>query len=273
MDLYRFFSADGQLLYIGISLNAATRADDHRRHQPWWPDAARMDVEHLGDVSRVEAERVERQAIERESPLHNVRHNHGAVPSQLMWMCDYGDGPVANGKGYVAVEMAAAHKLHERREQQRALERTQTVDGVVKVDLSAWQAMGHAVPWFVMHRDCDPLPDRPDYWFDVARCRRFSELLDWNAHLHGKRWISATNWDRFICRVSNPCLQPSHLAPSGATQKLEVDIANKMDQLGIGVMLSVSRAADAFRSAGGLADRSVVKKAQRHRQLRREPLL
>jgi len=89
MDLYRFFSADGQLLYIGISLNAATRADDHRRHQPWWPDAVRMTVEHLGDVTRRDALQAERTAIAMERPLHNIiyapRDHHVALKGRHVW--------------------------------------------------------------------------------------------------------------------------------------------------------------------------------------------
>ena len=45
-DLYRFYNAADQLLYIGISLHAAARASQHSKAQPWWQDVARMDVTH-----------------------------------------------------------------------------------------------------------------------------------------------------------------------------------------------------------------------------------
>jgi hypothetical protein len=73
-DLYRFYDADDRLLYVGISLHAAQRASEHRRDKPWWPDVARMNVEHL-DGDRKTAEAAERRAIVNERPLHNVTWN------------------------------------------------------------------------------------------------------------------------------------------------------------------------------------------------------
>ena len=73
-DLYRYYDADGRLLYIGISLNAVARATQHRADKHWWNDVARMTVEKIpGD--RRHALEVERQAIRDEGPLHNVVHN------------------------------------------------------------------------------------------------------------------------------------------------------------------------------------------------------
>lgn len=80
IDLYRFFDADDQLLYVGISFNAAQRAMQHRHDKPWWTDVARMNVEHL-PVNRQEAEAIERSAIVTERPLYNVTHNGGNTQS------------------------------------------------------------------------------------------------------------------------------------------------------------------------------------------------
>lgn len=71
-DLYRFYDIDGRLLYVGISLNAAMRAAQHRAEKSWWPDVARMDVERHSD--RATALEAERQAIVDERPRHNVVH-------------------------------------------------------------------------------------------------------------------------------------------------------------------------------------------------------
>lgn len=73
IDLYRFFDASERLLYVGISLSAIQRANQHLA-KPWWPEVARMEVEHL-EVSRTEIEAIERQAIIAEKPIHNVKHN------------------------------------------------------------------------------------------------------------------------------------------------------------------------------------------------------
>lgn len=74
-DLYRFYDADDRLLYIGISLNAAQRASQHKAEKPWWNEVARMDVEHLGAVTRQDAEATEREAIRTEMPTHNIVHS------------------------------------------------------------------------------------------------------------------------------------------------------------------------------------------------------
>ena len=74
MDLYRFFDASGRLLYIGISLSAVQRAARHRQQQPWWDQVVRMEVEHFPGATREELERIERDAIRAERPLHNVVH-------------------------------------------------------------------------------------------------------------------------------------------------------------------------------------------------------
>lgn len=77
-DLYRFFDIDDRLLYVGISINAAVRASQHREEKSWWPDVDRMVVDHL-DIDRSEALKVEKQVIIAEKPLHNVTHNQRPV--------------------------------------------------------------------------------------------------------------------------------------------------------------------------------------------------
>lgn len=72
-DLYRFYDSSETLLYVGISLSAAHRASQHRAEKPWWPEVARMDVEHL--PSRQEALTAELAAIRTEHPIHNVVGN------------------------------------------------------------------------------------------------------------------------------------------------------------------------------------------------------
>lgn len=72
-DLYRYFDADGRLLYIGISLHAAKRAAEHRAGKDWWNDVATMTIEKF--ATREAALEAERVAIIAEGPLHNVVHN------------------------------------------------------------------------------------------------------------------------------------------------------------------------------------------------------
>jgi len=74
-DLYRLYDSSGTLLYIGISYSAISRLSQHRATQPWAAEIARLDRQHLGPMTRREAEDIERQAIIAEKPLHNKTHN------------------------------------------------------------------------------------------------------------------------------------------------------------------------------------------------------
>lgn len=91
--LYRCFSANGALLYVGQSIRAAERLSQHEAAQPWWPLVARVDLEHFADLA--ECLGAERTAIKSERPRHNVQHAE-PIPElveyvQLLWSRE-GDG-------------------------------------------------------------------------------------------------------------------------------------------------------------------------------------
>ena len=73
--LYRFYSAENELLYVGITVNAPARFAQHRAEKPWWLSVARIELEQHPDRDTVLA--AERAAIIAERPLHNVVHNTG----------------------------------------------------------------------------------------------------------------------------------------------------------------------------------------------------
>jgi hypothetical protein len=79
--LYRFFAADGSLLYVGITGNTTQRWAAHASEKPWWPEVARKTVEWFDD--RATAEANERIAIGIEMPRYNVRHA-GGDPSAVV---------------------------------------------------------------------------------------------------------------------------------------------------------------------------------------------
>lgn len=64
--LYRFFSVDGDLLYVGISHRMDSRLSQHRRAKPW-VEVASIELEHF--TSREYALEAEAEAIRRELPL------------------------------------------------------------------------------------------------------------------------------------------------------------------------------------------------------------
>ena len=67
--LYRFFDDEGQLLYIGISINAFNRAKKHRQEKYWWPEVAAITLYRY--KTRADVEEAERRAIKEEKPLYN----------------------------------------------------------------------------------------------------------------------------------------------------------------------------------------------------------
>jgi hypothetical protein len=70
--LYRFFGADDQLLYVGITDRLGERWSTHMRTKPWWPKVRRQTSEWYD--TRTAAADAERLAIREERPLYNVAH-------------------------------------------------------------------------------------------------------------------------------------------------------------------------------------------------------
>jgi predicted GIY-YIG superfamily endonuclease len=72
--VYRLFSSDGSLLYVGITWSAKARWAKHRAKKPWWSQVSLAQVECF-DGER-EALAAEMEAIRDERPRFNIR---GAV--------------------------------------------------------------------------------------------------------------------------------------------------------------------------------------------------
>lgn len=73
--LYRCYTHDGQLLYIGITSDMSKRIKCHLTDsRGWWPLVAHIETEQ---VDPVEARHVEREAIRNERPAFNKAHNGG----------------------------------------------------------------------------------------------------------------------------------------------------------------------------------------------------
>jgi hypothetical protein len=71
--VYRFFDAEDQLLYVGISDTHRTRWYGHVS-KPWWALAVRHTLDWFDD--RAEAEAEETRAIREESPIYNIAGTH-----------------------------------------------------------------------------------------------------------------------------------------------------------------------------------------------------
>jgi hypothetical protein len=72
--LYRFFSSEGVLLYVGISSRVEHRFScQHLFEKDWWVEVERATFEHF--EYREHAEAAEVKAIETEVPVYNIAHN------------------------------------------------------------------------------------------------------------------------------------------------------------------------------------------------------
>lgn len=77
--LYRLFDGDGQLLYVGTSVDPQNRWEQHAREKLWWSSVARATVEWYPD--RTSAMAAELAAIKAEGPLHNDK----ATPDEAVF--------------------------------------------------------------------------------------------------------------------------------------------------------------------------------------------
>lgn len=68
--MYKLFSANGGLLYVGVSNDPAARLANHRRKKEWWRDVHSVRFAWL--ASRADAFRAERAVIAAEAPRYNV---------------------------------------------------------------------------------------------------------------------------------------------------------------------------------------------------------
>ncbi|MFV8317046.1 GIY-YIG nuclease family protein [Mycobacterium sp. 23] len=70
--LYRFFSEDGALLYVGITNSPRDRFSQHRSTAPWWKEATNITLTRY--TNRNELAAAEIQAIKTENPKYNRTH-------------------------------------------------------------------------------------------------------------------------------------------------------------------------------------------------------
>lgn len=203
--LYRFYDATGALLYIGLTADPGARWQSHAREKPWWHEVRGVSLETYPDRATVLA--AETRAIAVENPRHNKQRPTLASkrtkapsahpPRQLVWLCAQCHTPIADGQGYIHVNMPTVNAVEHYWRQDN--ERQHDNDSAF-VDLSEIRAWPDDAPWMAHHADCDPEPTASDYWFDVKRARTHAQLLNRTAHLMEKNWLKHTDWDDLIRR-------------------------------------------------------------------------
>lgn len=69
-ELYRHFDADGNLLYVGMSISSVARLGEHRRDSHWFNAISVVTIERF--ETRELCSEAEYQAIKNEKPMHNT---------------------------------------------------------------------------------------------------------------------------------------------------------------------------------------------------------
>lgn len=69
--VYRAFSKNNDLLYIGVTQNLKSRVSTHKSSKEWWVEVDRIDEESFDD--RISALKAEVVAIKLENPKYNKR--------------------------------------------------------------------------------------------------------------------------------------------------------------------------------------------------------
>lgn len=82
-SLYRLWSADDQLLYVGISRSALGRLGQHAGDKHWIHEVASVTIESY--ETRAAAASAEIRAIRTEEPKYNVAHNSNSATKDRPW--------------------------------------------------------------------------------------------------------------------------------------------------------------------------------------------
>jgi hypothetical protein len=114
----------------------------------------------------------------------------------LVWTCAVCDLPIADGTGYLTVDLKEAKRVVQwRAEWERDL---RSRDFAMKELATCPQP----TRWLVLHAACDPVSKPGPYDMAVEKLRTPWELLAMTERLMGNRWLEGTNWRRLISRVA-----------------------------------------------------------------------
>jgi hypothetical protein len=80
--VYRCFSASGELLYVGRTINVPARMQWHALNQQWWTLVTRIDLEWFASPRAAAAREID--TIRREHPKRNKAQKPDARQASLL---------------------------------------------------------------------------------------------------------------------------------------------------------------------------------------------
>ena len=162
------------LLYVGSTNRQAQRWNEHAENQPWWSDVTRSTVEHFDSESAMLS--AERQAIQTENPVWNVKHADPRTRPELIknvrFFCN-GCHKEVTGSGYFGFSLDDENlsRMHE----QELSDSPLSIDDFLKHgELSRpalWKVQCNA-------KTCkDVLPENA-YAFELNRIRSVADFVE-----------------------------------------------------------------------------------------------
>lgn len=92
--------------------------------------------------------------------------------------------------GYLAVSHAEVRKAEAARKAwDEGIARNHAQGGFSPIPAGWEDDIPEPARWFVMHRKCDPNPERVDYWYGIERVDTFPKFLSFLAHVTEKPWV------------------------------------------------------------------------------------
>lgn len=123
--------------------------------------------------------------------------------NNIDWTCDHCNQPIKDRTGYVCVSYADIDRYEKQLPEWESKHAEPISPGstIAFIRASAYAEYPTPAQWQTTHLDCDPQPESHDYWMTVERLRTYERLLEFTAHLMGKKWINSTNWPKFLRRT------------------------------------------------------------------------
>ena len=125
--------------------------------------------------------------------------------AELVWPCSACGTPIADGEGYLTVNVTDADERGGAALALRAdlgLTNTPDADSPPQVvTLGDLLTIPDEVPWWALHDTCGPDAEDLQYWLAIERVRTPLAMIKWTAHLYGKRWFDDTTWMDILERV------------------------------------------------------------------------
>lgn len=78
-SIYVFRDAEGEIIYVGCTVDLTRRLTEHRCKSPWWDEVAQVD--HFDFADEALARERERDAIRAVRPRHNFQHAVNGPPT------------------------------------------------------------------------------------------------------------------------------------------------------------------------------------------------